>query len=594
MRHTCMLITCDGSKANIWLFWNSFLSTPNVISTTAQAITVKVGEVLVTGIHATCLTMDIRELWDELEKIDDMDCPWLEIGDFNVILSSDEKVGGRRPLRIVIQDFRDCLNICNLIQAPKTGIKYSRCNNRVGKMRILCDLDKTFFNVKRLENFDGWQYKVGVRRTSDHGPIVGNTVGIPKPNNIPFRYQVVWTSHPDFLNLVQRSWEEIITGNPAFVFMAKLKRFKKFVKKWNCEIFWDLRVKMSQVEEDVEKAAMIYDANPENVELLNYLITARGNQEIVSQKFNELLRAKDRIKWVKEGGENTSFFHSSMKIRKAHNNIVELEDDNRNMVTNQAQIADILVNHFQKKFEYQPVSFDEIIIEVIPKIISEEDNMFLDGIPSSAEIKEDVYGMEENSSPGPDGFSESFYRFAWNIVGQDLSNAIQYCWRCKFIPRDDIFVFGNGQKKSLENLMKLLMDYQNASGQVINKMKNKYLGVILCPGRVKSYQAWGMVELMHKMLAVWMGKMLSFSDILTLVKSVLCSVLVYNMSVYKWPKNIIKECEKIVRNFLWSGDPAVKNLITVKFDEICALVTEGGLGIKRFETINKALLMKLL
>ncbi|XP_026435209.1 uncharacterized protein LOC113332928 [Papaver somniferum] len=177
------------------------------------------------------------------------------------------------------------------------------------------------------------------------------------------------------------------------------------------------------------------------------------------------------------------------------------------------------------------------------------------------------------------------------------------------------------KKKSLENLMKLLLDYQNASGQVINKRKSKcfvggvtesrrriiaeslqmelsefpdkYLGVILCPGRVKIYQVWGMVELMHKMLAGWMGQMLSFSDRLTLVKSVLCSVPVYNMSVYKWPKNVIKECEKIVRNFLRSGDPAVKKLIKVKFDEIFAPVTEGGLGIRRFETINKALLMKL-
>ncbi|XP_026435162.1 uncharacterized protein LOC113332877 [Papaver somniferum] len=39
------------------------------------------------------------------------------------------------------------------------------------------------------------------------------------------------------------------------------------------------------------------------------------------------------------------------------------------------------------------------------------------------------------------------------------------------------------------------------------------------------------------------------------------------MSVYKSPKSVIKECEKIIRNFSWSGDPAVKKLVTVKWDE---------------------------
>ncbi|XP_026416834.1 uncharacterized protein LOC113312287 [Papaver somniferum] len=168
---------------------------------------------------------------------------------------------------------------------------------------------------------------------------------------------------------------------------------------------------------------------------------------------------------------------------------------------------------------------------------------------------------------------------------------------------NDIFVFCNGQKKSLENLMKLLLKYQRASGQVVNKLKSKcfvggvterrktfiaeslqielskfpdkYFGVILCPVRVKPYQVWGMVETMHKILDGWMGKLLSLSDRLTLLKFVLCSIPVYNMFVYKWPKAVIKECEKIVRNFLWYGDPAVKKLITVKFDEICAPVVEG-------------------
>lgn len=157
----------DTAKRNIWLFRHSSLTKPVFISSSNQAITVKVGDVMVTGIHAVFLTVDRRQLWEKLQDISEMNLPWMIIGDFNVVLSCDEKAGGRRPLKISIQEFRDFLESCNLIQATRTGIKFSWCNNRDGKKRILCDLDKAFYNTKWFDKFEGWCYKVGVRGTSD-------------------------------------------------------------------------------------------------------------------------------------------------------------------------------------------------------------------------------------------------------------------------------------------------------------------------------------------------------------------------------------------------------------------------------------------
>ncbi|XP_026447023.1 uncharacterized protein LOC113347555 [Papaver somniferum] len=176
-----------------------------------------------------------------------------------------------------------------------------------------------------------------------------------------------------------------------------------------------------------------------------------------------------------------------------------------------------------------------------------------------------------------------WFLFCWKGTSTRLSESI---WPSDNRVKSKCFLGGvneNRRRSIAESLQMELSDFPD-----------KYLGVVLNPGRVRNHQVWGMVELMNKILAWWMGKMLSFSERLTLVKSVLCSIHVYNMSVYRWPANVIKECEKIVRNFLWSGDPAVKKLITVKYEKICAPITEGGLGIRRFEVINKALLMKLL
>ncbi|XP_026383722.1 uncharacterized protein LOC113279236 [Papaver somniferum] len=183
------------------------------------------------------------------------------------------------------------------------------------------------------------------------------------------------------------------------------------------------------------------------------------------------------------------------------------------------------------------------------------------------------------------------------------------------------FIFCNGNKRSLDKLMLLLLKYQQASGQVVNREKSKcfvggvtenmrrsiaeslqmelsefpdkYLGVILDPGRVKTSQVWGIVEMLQRLLTRWIGKILAFPSRLNLVKFVLCSIPIYNMSVYRWPTTVVKECERIIRNFLWYGDPAVKKLIIIKWVEVCAPMEEGGLGIRRLEVVNKALLLNL-
>ncbi|XP_026429281.1 uncharacterized protein LOC113325274 [Papaver somniferum] len=356
------------TKGNIWLFWNSSLSKPVVVSSSSQAITVKVGDVMVTGIHAACITVDRRDLWEELMDISQMNYPWMIIGDFNVLLIYEEKVGGRRQLRVSMQDFRDCLESCNLIQATRNGIKFSWCNNRAGKKRILCDLDKAFYNLKWLEKFDGWSYKVGVTSTSDHGPLFGYVVNIGKPVNAPFKYQPIWASHPGFLEVIKDAWNEPIS-------------------------------------------------DPKNIEILNNLVIARGRQEIASQQYNELMRDKARVKWIKEGGANTTFFHATIKLRQSQNNITELESTEGNVITEQSQIASILVEHYKKKFEEQSVIIHEEILETIPKILIEEDNFFLDVTPTAIEVKEAVYRMNANSAPGPDGFPGSFYKFSWDIIG---------------------------------------------------------------------------------------------------------------------------------------------------------------------------------
>ncbi|XP_026383614.1 uncharacterized protein LOC113279122 [Papaver somniferum] len=160
---------------------------------------------------------------------------------------------------------------------------------------------------------------------------------------------------------------------------------------------------------------------------------------------------------------------------------------------------------------------------------------------------------------------------------------------------DDIFIFCNGGKSSLLHLKKLLIDYQRASGQTVSATKSKcfvggtylvrgnqiadimnmklssfpdkYLGVTLVQGKVKTEHLWSFVELLKRRLASWIGNLLAFQARITIIKFVLSSIPLYNMSTCKWPRKVIDACERIIRNFLWSGNAEDRKCVTISWDQ---------------------------
>ncbi|XP_026439702.1 uncharacterized protein LOC113338510 [Papaver somniferum] len=236
-----------------------------------------VGGVLISGIHAAFLDADRKELWVELEKM-------------------NEKKGGREPLRVTMQDFPEVLNVFNLIHAP------SSC---------------------------------GGEKYSDHSPLLGSCVNIPKLKNLPFRVLKIWLEYEDFKRLIKEIWKEEVRGNPMFVFMQKMKIMKLKIKEWNWAVFGDIRVKLAKAGEEVLEATLISDKSLNNITLLNNLVVTRGKQEILTQQYQSILQQKSREKWLKDGATNTIFFHTSIKIRQNVNAITELEDDNGTISTDE-------------------------------------------------------------------------------------------------------------------------------------------------------------------------------------------------------------------------------------------------------------------
>ncbi|KAL0401629.1 UNVERIFIED_CONTAM: hypothetical protein Slati_4192800 [Sesamum latifolium] len=94
-----------------------------------------------------------------------------ETGDFNEILSQDEKIGAPRPRR-QIEEFRSCLAFCELVDLGCSGHKFTWCNQCEAPKTVRVHLDRVCATLNWQNMFPNAQVSTEATRSSDHNPLV--------------------------------------------------------------------------------------------------------------------------------------------------------------------------------------------------------------------------------------------------------------------------------------------------------------------------------------------------------------------------------------------------------------------------------------
>nr|GEY12880.1 RNA-directed DNA polymerase, eukaryota, reverse transcriptase zinc-binding domain protein [Tanacetum cinerariifolium] len=105
--------------------------------------------------------------------------------------------------------------------------------------------------------------------------------------------------------------------------------------------------------------------------------------------------------------------------------------------------------------------------------------------------------------------------------------------------------------------------------------------------------AWSnTIQKVRAQLSKWKVNTLSIGGRLTLLKSVLGAVPIYNMSLFKAPKSVLHEMVRLRNNF-FNGDDSQNSKITwVAWEKVFSSKKNEGLGVSSFFALNRALLLK--
>ena len=198
--------------------------------------------------------------------------------------------------------------------------------------------------------------------------------------------------------------------------------FSSKLKKQN-----DTREKM--IENDLKVLEQCIDVD--NDEDINKLTELSNELESIRNKKLDGIFIRSRAKWVEYGEKPSKYFLSLEKRNHINKLIPKLVNDNGDDLFSQKDIMDHVIKFYKRLYSNDDfISHDVNLNHLLS-------NVHLPQVPASlcngmsspiayTELSSAVFGMKNNKSPGPDGFTVEFFKTFWSDISHFLMRSFNY------------------------------------------------------------------------------------------------------------------------------------------------------------------------
>ncbi|CAN1171980.1 LINE-1 retrotransposable element ORF2 protein [Linum perenne] len=219
-----------------------------------------------------------------------------------------------------------------------------------------------------------------------------------------------------------------ISGSPLIRVCRKLQLIKGELKKLNRRVYSDISKRVLEAETIMTNAQLnsLNDPSPANMDISS---AASAHWTSLCADEESFFMQKARVNWTTDGDKNTSYFHRSMKARHARNFISAIKRNDGSLCTSLDQIESEAISFYKNLLGTkdrdvcsQSVSYFE---DLFPQRILAPDANDLIKPVTAREIRTALFSLGADKSPGPDGFTVHFYRNSWDLIGHEVTAAVQ-------------------------------------------------------------------------------------------------------------------------------------------------------------------------
>ncbi|MCH81633.1 endonuclease/exonuclease/phosphatase family protein, partial [Trifolium medium] len=241
-----------------------------------------------------------RDSWDLLCFLaHDTSLPWCVMGDFNDMLSADDKRGGTAQPNWLIRGFREAVQDSRLIDLPMEGYQFTWTKGRRAQNPTEERLDRALATQSWLDEFPQFKFTNAIADRSDHSPILLRLVHVSQEFKARiFKFENAWLNEQDLNGVVQGAWQTNI-HDPL---LAKLKRCTEDLEVWSSKLRSRFTRSIAEYREEMER-----NQDTTSEPCIEKYKAARDNLSKVLKQEEDYWKQRAKTHWLRDGDSNTKF-----------------------------------------------------------------------------------------------------------------------------------------------------------------------------------------------------------------------------------------------------------------------------------------------
>nr|GEY32107.1 RNA-directed DNA polymerase, eukaryota [Tanacetum cinerariifolium] len=205
-------------------------------------------------------------------------------------------------------------------------------------------------------------------------------------------------------------------------FIYKLKYTKEKIRGWLSTYRLNSRGALAKLKEDLRMFDEAIDKGNSPVEMVHKRLKTLNKIQQVNNTHMSEVAQKAKIKWVVEGDENTKFFHGMLNKKRNQRSIQGIMV-NGTWIDDPVKVKYEFLDHFRNMFD-KPLENRARIDICFPNVLLNDQRDDLERMVTKEEVKKAVWDCGSDKSPGPDGFSFSFFRHFWSTIEKDIFETV--------------------------------------------------------------------------------------------------------------------------------------------------------------------------
>eukprot|EP00253_Pinus_taeda_P030029 PITA_30029 len=334
---------------------------------------------------------------------------------------------------MILAFFENLLEDHNLIDIPSA--KPTWRNNRTGEASLARRLDRFLIKEPLVNRGTRIRQWVRSRGLSDHRPIyLEMQDAIDKPK-APFKFNSTWPRDADYMRMVVDYWKAHppgAGGNIVDDFVHNLKESKSLSKAW--------AHRKRKLEDHLLRPTEeeIYTFK-ENIEEIISSLEQKDKITSLMHKRTQILKDREeswRLRsweiWLKDGDNNTKFYHKFANERKVINTIWELKNEHGQVIQTFRELAALANSHFKDIYKAPPIVAQAEVMRIahlFPIFVDLELDLELTREVTLDELEGTLKWLKKDKILGSDGWIVEFCIVFFDIIGTNLLRIIEDCRR---------------------------------------------------------------------------------------------------------------------------------------------------------------------